>query len=175
MRGRKPTPDRLKRLRGNPGKRRLPKADEIIEPRPDPFMQAPDHLNDEARAEWARVTAEFRAVGLLTVLDRAALAAYCVVYARWCKAERMTAKTSEVVATPNGSVQQSPWVSISNRSLDLMLKFMSEFGMTPASRPRLGRVVQTLPSDPSTDGAPASAAGDELDQFLQRAAASRVH
>src|SRR4051812_31093346 len=83
-RGRKPKPTALKRAEGNPGKRRLP-ANE-----PTPEIAAPDcpaHLTAGARAEWDRLAPELEANGLLTRVDRAALAGYCVLYARWAEAE----------------------------------------------------------------------------------------
>ena len=55
MRGRKPLPSNVVRLRGNPGKRRLNDA----EPRPAPKVPAcPSCLGDEARKEWKRLAKE---------------------------------------------------------------------------------------------------------------------
>ena len=51
MRGRKPLPSNVVRLRGNPGKRRANDA----EPRPEPRPPAcPGALGPEARKEWQR-------------------------------------------------------------------------------------------------------------------------
>ena len=36
-----------------------------------------------------------------------------------------------------GYIQQSPWLTISNKQLELMVKYMAEFGLTPAQRSRL--------------------------------------
>ena len=74
MRGRKPLPSNVVRLRGNPGKRRLNDA----EPRPAPRIPTcPACLGDEARKEWKRLARELAELGLLTGLDRGLLAAYC--------------------------------------------------------------------------------------------------
>lgn len=65
-------------LTGNPGKRPL----NANEPRPEPAIpEAPVELSPAARAEWDRLAAELAALGMLTNLDRAALAAYCGAYA----------------------------------------------------------------------------------------------
>lgn len=144
MRGRKPKPVALRVIEGNRGKRRLPRTPEPPAAAPD----APDHLDEAARAEWGRIVAELMAVGLVTRPDRAALAAYCVTYSRWVKAERRIQETAELVRTPNGSLQQSPWVSIANRSLELMYKFLTEFGLTPVSRVRLS-AKEAASSDPA--------------------------
>jgi phage terminase small subunit len=74
MRGRKPTPTRLKVLTGNPGKRPLNAAEHHPEPAvPD----CPPELGPVARREWDRLVSELAPLRLLTHLDRAALAAYC--------------------------------------------------------------------------------------------------
>ena len=39
--------------------------------------------------------------------------------------------------TPSGYVQQSPWLAIANKQLELMGRYMTELGMTPASRSRV--------------------------------------
>jgi hypothetical protein len=36
--------------------------------------------------------------------------------------------------TPSGYVQQSPWLNVANKQLELMSRYMTELGMTPAAR-----------------------------------------
>ena len=48
-------------------------------------------------------------------------------------------------ATRPGYIQQSPWLTISNKSLELMVKYMAELGLTPASRSRLAIQMHTGP------------------------------
>lgn len=132
--GRKPTPTNLKILYGNPGKRPLPQN----EPKPKPVApKTPKHLNSVAKKEWKRVAAELEPLGLLTIIDMAALAAYCVAYSRWVEAEDMIRKHGMLVKSPNGYPMQSPYLAIANKALDQMKGFLTEFGMTPASRSRL--------------------------------------
>ena len=69
MRGRRPTPTRLKMLTGNPGKRSL----NHDEPRPEANIpECPPELGPVARAEWDRLVDELAALRLLTNLDRTA-------------------------------------------------------------------------------------------------------
>ncbi len=140
-RGRKPLPANVHVLRGNPSK--LPAAQlrdgvqpEVASPEP------PEHLSAEGRAEWDRISAELEGLGLLTRIDRAALAVYCQAWGRWVDAERqLVAEGSEglTVVTPSGFQRPSVWLVISERAVEQMHKFLIEFGMTPSSRTRLGR------------------------------------
>jgi P27 family predicted phage terminase small subunit len=143
MVGRKPKPTALKVLSGNPGKRPLNEC----EPKPSGVPDCPEHLDTVAKQEWDRVSAELISIGLLTSVDRAALAAYCAAYSRWVKAEQAIQKHGEVIKTQSGNAIQNPYVGVANRALDLMHKFLSEFGMTPSSRSRLHVNAPTPESD----------------------------
>ena len=71
---------------------------------------------------------------MLTTFDRAALAAYCQAYGRWVEAEERLRETPLLVQDPSGYVQQSPWLGIVNKQLELMGRYMVELGLTPAAR-----------------------------------------
>jgi P27 family predicted phage terminase small subunit len=77
-------------------------------------------------------------MGVLTPIDRAALAAYCQAYGRWVEAEERLRETPMLFKTPSGYVQQSPWLGIINKQLEIMGRYLVELGMTPASRSRVG-------------------------------------
>lgn len=153
MSGPPPKPTHLKLVTGNPGKRALPKA----EPKPEKGIPSvPAHLSDEAKVEWGRVANSLNNLGVLTMIDRAVLAAYCQAYADWVEAEEQLRRYGKVVKSPikttkrtkqgtgdrveetsGGFPMQSPFLPIRNRALELMHKFAVEFGMTPASRSRI--------------------------------------
>jgi P27 family predicted phage terminase small subunit len=98
----------------------------------------PRHLNKGARAEWKRISAELSASGLLTNVDRAALAAYCSSYARWAEAEENVQKFGTVIKSPkSGFPIQNPYVGVANTALEQMRRWAVEFGMTPSSRSRI--------------------------------------
>jgi len=152
MRGRKPKPTALKTLEGNPGKRRIndrePEAPHAV---PD----CPEHLDDVARAEWFRTAKVLMDMGLLTLADRAALAAYCVAYSRWVHAEQQVKKYGTVVKSPTkGFPMKSPYLTVADQAMESMRKLMVEFGLTPSSRSRI-----KLP-----DGA---VKADEFELFLE--------
>ena len=134
MRGRKPKPTRTKKLAGNPGKRALPKHEARL---PAAIPTAPSHLLAEARREWKRMSQLLYDAGLITLIDRAALAGYCQAWARWVKAERMITKKGETVWGVNGTLKASPWIGIAKGANEEMRKFLIEFGMTPSSRSRV--------------------------------------
>jgi P27 family predicted phage terminase small subunit len=135
-RGPAPKPTALKRIDGNPGKRAMNRA----EPQ---FMakapSCPKHLTGEARKEWRRISRDLLAANLLQVVDRAALAAYCQAWARWVDAElkMQEAGFSMVATTDKGYEYVSPWLTVANQALKQMRSFLTEFGLTPASRTRI--------------------------------------
>ena len=87
--------------------------------------------------ELAHLARALRDMGVLTLFDRAALAAYCQAYGRRVEAEERLRETPMLFKTPSGYVQQSPWLGIANKQLELMGRYMVELGMTPASRSRV--------------------------------------
>ncbi|WGH78615.1 phage terminase small subunit P27 family [Jannaschia ovalis] len=99
--------------------------------------RCPAHLDDVARKEWRRLASTLFDAGILTVADRAAFAAYCQSYSKWAEAERQLRAGPKLIKTPSGYVQQSPWIGIANKQLELMGRYMSELGITPTSRARL--------------------------------------
>ncbi|KAA2237076.1 phage terminase small subunit P27 family [Salinarimonas soli] len=134
MRGRKPTPTALKVIHGNPGKRPLNRR----EPRPGVAVPTcPAHLNPSAKAEWKRVARQMVLLGMITELDRAVLASYCQAYGRWVEAERKLKETPMVIRLASGVIQQSPWLAIANKQVELMQRFAAELGLSPVSRTRV--------------------------------------
>jgi P27 family predicted phage terminase small subunit len=134
MRGRKPTPTAIKRANGNPGKRGYNHAEPVP---PEGLPDCPPHLSEVAQDEWHRLARTLYDMGVVTVVDRAALAAYCQSYARWVEAEEKLKDSPALLKTKSGYVQQNPWISISNKQLELMGRYMVELGITPASRSRI--------------------------------------
>ena len=134
MAGRKPKPTALKLIQGNPGKRPINKN----EPQPAKRrMKAPAHLSVEAKKEWRYMATKLFKMGLLTEIDRAALAGYCQAYGRWVEAENILNEKGPLYKTENGCILQSPMLCVANRAMDQMYKFLTEFGMSPSSRSRV--------------------------------------
>lgn len=150
MRGRKPTPTALKLVAGNPGKRKL-RTDEFR-----PYAEAPKaprHLKGEALKEWRRVTSELDRYGMISAVDRGALAMLCTCWARYVQAEEMIdAEALRVperhglfVQTPNKFEIQAPWLALSNKAMEQYKSFCAEFGLTPSARSRLPTSTTQMP------------------------------
>ena len=89
---------------------------------------------------------EQAAVGLLTRIDREALALCCQAWARWVEAEAGIAKHGLMVKSPNGFPMQSPYLAIANKAMEQVRSFLAEFGMSPSSRTRVrAEPVQSEP------------------------------
>ena len=96
-------------------------------------------LSRTARAEWLRAGSILLRSRVLTEADLVALAAYCVVYARWVQAEDDVRRRGVMVpAKPRSkNLVQNPFLAIANKSLQQMLRLLAEFGCTPSTRTRI--------------------------------------
>ena len=92
------------------------------------------------------------ALRIISQLDRAALAAYCQAYGRWVEAEKKLKETPTLIKLPSGYIQPSPWLAISTKQLELMHKFMSDLGLSPAARSRVSTLPSLMPKPWETPG-----------------------
>jgi len=134
MKGRIPRPTKIKILEGERNKNRINKH----EPKPHhgrPTCPAP--LSSAAKVEWKRIVPQLEEMGLISKIDRTELALYCQAYARWKKAEAVINEKGELYKTQSGNVITSPMLWVANKAMEQCHKFLTEFGMTPASRGRI--------------------------------------
>ena len=154
-RGPRPLPANVHRLHGNPSKKPLADLVDGLQVEVE-IPDCPPHLLPAARKEWKRITPELERYGLISQLDRAALALYCQAWARWVWAEmalqraqkiaadRMAAAEANgeeytggdgvVVSTPNGHMTYSPHWVVANKAMEQVNKYLASFGLDPASR-----------------------------------------
>ncbi|MFA5162100.1 MAG: phage terminase small subunit P27 family [Elusimicrobiales bacterium] len=152
MRGRKPIPTEIKRKTGTLKRCRTNPA----EPRPGPASSAPpEFLDDEAKAKWRELFPELSALGVVSSIDRDLFMLYCSAYSNWKRANDALKKTKPVYRTPNGAVQQSPFVSIARGWMLMMTKLAAEMGIPATMRSRI------IPR-PDKDG------GDEDERFFDK-------
>lgn len=140
MPGPAPKPTALKRLAGNPGKRPLNESEPQFK---RVKLHAPPHLNEPAKVEWRRLAQHLYKLGMLTVIDRAALAAYCQAWGDWVEAEQHLETDGRVLVTDKGYNYINPWVSVRNNAVMQMDKFGSKFGYTPSDRSKIRADAET--------------------------------
>jgi P27 family predicted phage terminase small subunit len=149
--GRRPTPVRLKLLRGNPGQRRI--GDVFDPPKPPKPLEPPDFLTGRALEEWHRVAPSLTVMGLLCELDVMPLASYCTACGRWIDAETLLKELANLddkakgllVRGSKGQARANPLIQVSREAAADMIRAADEFGFSPAARSRiaLGPFVQS--------------------------------
>jgi P27 family predicted phage terminase small subunit len=139
--GTKPKPTFLKLIEGNPGKRPLNENEPKFK---KTKTKAPSHLGDVGKREWNRVSKILYKQGLLTEADLTALAAYCESYEQALMAYKYLEKggvlpEKRVVGEKTYTIlKPNPFFDIWTKCRAQMKMFMTEFGMTPSSRSRIG-------------------------------------
>lgn len=133
-RGPKPIPSATKRATGNRGHRPIP-ADEPDIPAAD--FDAPAMLTPGAKAHWAYYYPMLSVSRVLKPADKMTLAAFCVNADRFERMEVLIASLEVVKAPKTGTPMQNPYLSISQKAQELMMKFGAELGLSPSSRTRL--------------------------------------
>ena len=134
VRGARPLPTNLKVVRGTLRKGRTNTHEPALDVE---IPRCPAHLSDEAKREWKRVSRDLAPCGLLTRIDRAALALYCEAWGRWVEAEQALRTYGVMIKAPSGFPMQSPYLAIANKAMEQMRAMLGEFGMSPSSRTRV--------------------------------------
>lgn len=171
QRGPKPLPANVLALRGS--QKYLHKREgESAAIQPEVAIPGcPPHLLKEARKEWRRITPELEMLGIVSRIDRTALALYCQEYAWWVwhdtalqrdlrlAEERRAAFEADpthaeqpwtggdgfMLPTPNGGWAYNPhWVARNKHAL-LLDKFLASFGLSPSARGRVTASDRQIP------------------------------
>ena len=133
--GRKPLPENLHVLHGNPGKRKREAKATSVKPKRVPTP--PRSFDKEEKKAWRKVGRILLEMNLLENADIIALELLTKTWVRWEHANDQISQYGLVVKTPNGMPVQSPYLQISNKCLEQMNKLLVEFGMTPSARSRI--------------------------------------
>lgn len=138
-----PKPTALRVLHGNPGNQPV-RGDE---PQPRKSTPTPpDWLAPEALAEWERIVPELARVGLLTVVDRAALIVYCEAWARYVDATKVIQEQGPLITGYRGSDVRNPAALVAKDAEATIRAFCHEFGLSPSARARM-----VVPGETPTD------------------------
>jgi P27 family predicted phage terminase small subunit len=106
------------------------------------------------------LVAELHRLGMLTTVDLPLLAAYTSAWADYVEAERTILRFGVLTRGRDGAPVRNPALLVRNRAMDYLLRIGSEFGFSPASRPRLGRQIDA-------DETPHVPGSDDFEAFLR--------
>lgn len=156
LRGPPPKPNVVKLFEGNPGRRPINLSDGI---NPDVVVpDAPAWLCRDGLKEWKRISVELESIGLISRLDRAALALYCQTWGQLCLLERafaaqqkstvekgreagmdldVAAMRTFFAATPSGFVRQAPLYRQIGELREQCNRYLAAFGLSPTARMRV--------------------------------------
>lgn len=103
---------------------------------PKNFPPAPEHLSDYAREEWDYMAPLIHDCDLLREPDGRAFASYCEIYAQWrrCCEEHKEEGYALTVINAKGHIAMNPLLKIFEKCNVQMLAYLTQFGLTPASR-----------------------------------------
>jgi P27 family predicted phage terminase small subunit len=87
--------------------------------------------------------------------DRDALALMCDTWSRYLEARKRLAEEGEVIRVEGGdgrvTVKRNPWSAVLAEHGDRLRRMMSEFGLTPVGRARIGAAKEQAKSAPQED------------------------
>lgn len=141
-RGPKPTPTKMKKLKGNPGKR---KTNKKKEPMAGGFSitKPPAHLSLVAKQAYKDLVAIVGPEGmkLLDKADSMAVEILSETYSEWREAHDEVIKfgMTQEVETKSGDkmMRRNPAVGVRADAAKRLVSLMGEFGLTPSSRSKL--------------------------------------
>lgn len=133
--GRPPKSEAEHKLNRNPGHR------EHVTTGPTPKITAP-RIPKQLRGgagelEWNRICGLLTDLGIITLLDRGLIAAYCMAWESFLRACQMLRETKLVVKDSHGNPIINPFEIIKQRASSDIVRYGGELGLTPCSRPRI--------------------------------------
>jgi P27 family predicted phage terminase small subunit len=139
MSGPPKTPTRLALVKGNPSKRAINKN----EPKPPSGVPpTPKHFDKMGKYWFKRIGDELAAVGVMTTLDGKALELLIEAYTEYrqhCEVLAEQGYTYKTVsATGEDIVKAHPAAVMKSDAWKRIRAMLTEFGMTPASRSKVG-------------------------------------
>lgn len=155
--GRKPKPDVLKALAGNPGKRPLSidvkKSDDVDSVHSVIALAPPAWLSKGAAEIWNSLALQMQQAGFLNNFDEIGFGQLCDqvnMYRIASKDVEENGTTFKYQTKHGPQTRINPSVKIKNDAFKNIRITLSEFGMSPMSRQRLGKSIRdqlSLPLD----------------------------
>lgn len=136
MKGTRPTPVEQRQREGNPRKHPVPEP--LIVAGRDMDLEPPEDLPEAGKQAWNAVVPQLADVGLLDRVDRLALEAMCVQWARMKQAGRVLAVQGHLVRGPGGMLKEHPSLKTEREAASMFFRFAEQYALTPIARTRLG-------------------------------------
>ncbi|WP_447879936.1 phage terminase small subunit P27 family [Serratia fonticola] len=149
------TPTHLRLVKGNPSKRPINKD----EPKPTSGVPpTPKHFNKQEKYWFKRLGDQLDEIGVITVLDGMALELLVGAYVEWRKHRDVIDQEGDSYKTTTSTgdmiIRAHPQVAMMDKAANRVAKMMAEFGMSPASRSKVG--------------SPGTSEADPLEEFLKK-------
>jgi len=102
----------------------------------------PAWLSNQGKKIWKQTVLILEEMGVLGTADKNALARYCHTWDRWLQASRDVELNGDTFVTDKGYEGRRPTSILMDRLSEQIERLEKEFGLTPASRPRLVATVE---------------------------------
>lgn len=133
--GRKKKPSAIKKLNGNPGKRKVnqkePQYGEIT------HVDPPTYMKPDGKKVWHSLIGLLIDEGVLQVTDLHVLEVFCNSYAVYRLANRKLNQMGILITTPKGDLKKNPAATLINETTRQMATYGAMLGLDPASRQAL--------------------------------------
>lgn len=100
-------------------------------------MKAPVHFDDAHKEMWDEYVKELVSLGVLTVVDRMAFEVMFEIYIEIQELKESIIEEGKYIVDDRGNTRRNPLISQVNQLRQTLRQFLSEFGMTPASRTKI--------------------------------------
>lgn len=161
--GRKKIPESIKNLKGT--YRACRENKEAPKPEKASMLEPPSYLNPIAAEEYRRKAELLDRLGVFKEGDSVALAVYAEAYARWVKAVELHNKSGPLLKDKKGMPVRNPVSYAINNAVETMYRFLTEFGLTPASRCRIK--VDTKATENEWENFSSGDSQNDTSQYIQ--------
>ena len=149
--GRPPIPAKLKILNGNPGKREIPPEPIPVPGRPD----VPYGLDQVGLEAWESAVVLLSDMGIITTAEGPLLELYAHACSGYRSALDAVSRTGVVLVSVGKDgqteVKRNPFTIELHRYRDSIHKLLSDLGLTPVARARLGSLTFNKEYDPMAE------------------------
>ena len=145
------------------GGRRIPTALRVLKGNDKPYLMndqepkpttsnlgPPDHLSDSAKRHWLTISKQLEQAGIIADTDTVAFGVLCESIAQWIEITSEIDKAGMLVDGRDGFLVLNPAFNASDKLASRIRLYCTEYGMTPASRPKVNAIEdkKTAASDP---------------------------